>query len=696
MGAETGLRSVFQGKRVFPVVLAATLIFAVRTSEGGPQARPATTPEFENVARLVVMIEANLGGVLSRGAGIVFAVQGDTAYVLTADHVVRSSQRTPPVAATQVRVYFRGRPDEAVSARLLPQHRFDQDLAVLQADTSGMDLLSGGGLPFELLAESPGQPARGDPVFPIGNREGAKWVSPIQPDHFDRADAENLYFQSAYVEPGYSGGPVCTADWRPAGIILEAAERPLVRALPIAAALQQLRQWGFAVGMAEAGASPPATVRLPPPSPNPPEGGLREEISPQGVRYRRFAPWGGWSDSDLSWAKLAISRVQALPPLQTWSGNRPDFLVVVSPRSGQPMQAGLQGERCVFPPRRIQDLDEALVRIRHSSTFSTNDTTFPMPISAARLAVQGQGLQLRYTDDVSRQVRDKTDSIEVTAFVRAEPFWPDEKSGADRNPQSAVAVKPDVVYEDSVSFDNADATDHLLINASGGACRGLFWLKGRATLTSSARTRAEGSLVPLVAAGAGTTIELYELACDGRRTMIRVQAEAPGAAAKYGLVAGQKPFEQDMLTRLVSKWIEAAGQKSDVSAATPTPISAADQEDIDRGIEAIRQRTVQNPEALLAALDSAFESGTKEFFPGAQQAYWDLLEFLVSRHLDELSGASARCCMSAVRVRLLMNLLRAEKNLPYDKAALAWQKWTRELPEALKGRVGKVVGQVAR
>ena len=178
--------------------------------------------------------------------------------------------------------------------------------------------------------------------------------------------------------------------------------------------------------------------------------------------------------------------------------------------------------------------------------------------------------------------------------------------------------------------------------------------------------------------------------------MIRVQAEAPGAAAKYGLVAGAQPFRQDVLTRLVSKYIEGVGGKAWMRSLDSTPISAAEREDIDRWIEAIRQRTLQNPEALLTALEGAFETGTNEFFSDKRQAYWDLLEFLVARHLDELSGASAKCCMNAVSVRLLMNLLRAEKHLPYDKTALAWQKQTRELPEALNGRVRKVLGQVAR
>jgi hypothetical protein len=684
---------VIRGTRRLAASVAASLLLArggVTAGHGAPQARngPAAA-QFADVARLVVMIEADLAAGQARGTGIVFAVKDNTAYVLTANHVVRSIDQAPPRPAAGVRVYFHVRPEEPVPAKVLPLFRLDADLAVLEVDAAAVDLQSAGPLPFDLLLGDPPRLRRGDPVFPIGNSEGVKWISPIQPDSFDGTDSDSLYFQSANVEPGYSGGPVCSADWRPIGIVLAVAERPVVRALPMAIALRQLRDWGFGIGVAKSEAAPSRASPAPERTPTQAEGGVREERSAAGTSYRRFTAWGGWPESDSSWVQLAATRVQGLPPLTTMFGNVPDFLVIVSPRSGAPKRMVLKGaDRCVFPPIRVPDLDDALVRIGRQSTFSSGDVTVSAPVSSARLA-QGQQLRLRYSDDVLAQVRDRTDATEVALFMRAAPFWPEARSGPDREPQGASTIRPDVVAEDSVSFDDGDATDHFLVNPSGGSCSGLLWLEGAGVaLTSSARRSDEGSLIPILDAPGGAEFELYELVCEGRRTMVRIQADGPGGHAKYAVAVRSQPSPGDpkLLSWFVAAWVR--GWTESLTDSFEFKEDAPSQWDhIDRGITAIRRLTSQSPEAFVTALDAAFKSGIDEHFDGIRQGYWDLLESVVTHHLDEVGASAQKCCAAAVGVRLMVNLLLAEKNLTYDRSALTWGKNLRELPPALSKRV---------
>jgi hypothetical protein len=92
----------------------------------------------------------------------------------------------------------------------------------------------------------------------------------------------------------------------------------------------------------------------------------------------------------------------------------------------------------------------------------------------------------------------------------------------------------------------------------------------------------------------------------------------------------------------------------------------------------------------VTALDTAFEAGLKDaFFGGQQQGHWDLLESLVAQHLDEIGAATDKCCVPSLRVRLMANLLRAEKNLSYDRSSLSEQKQPAKMTDALSQRVSR-------
>lgn len=664
-----------------------------------PVVANATTPQgnaaqFADVARLVVMIEATVDGVPSQGAGVIFAVKDNTAYVLTANHVVRSK-----AAARNIRVYFSTNPDASVPATTLPQYSADLDLAVLEVDVTTVDLQSEKLLPFELLMGNSSKLVQGSPVFPIGYPEGYKWASPLlAPDRFDRLYEQRLYFQSRIVKVGFSGGAVCSADWHVVGIVLAVAQEPVVMALPIEAAMQQIQGWGLEVGAAKS--TVPARAESISPivktdrvTSNPTDGGLKEGKTVNGAVYRTFSPWGGFSSTDPTWVQIVAQKIEGIPPQRTTFGNTPSFALVMSTTSGMNSTVGLRATQVTFKPGSEDDLDGALIRLIASSMFSTWDVTFPAAITFPKVR-QSQKLVLRYVDKVMQEVRDQTDTTEVTMFARAQQFLPDAKSGDDANPGTAEVIAPGVLKEDSVSFDDSEATHHKVLNPNGTSCNAFLWVEstGEVGLTSTARQVDEGSL-SLVLEGPGEPkTTLYDVQCEDKRTILRVQAEKPGSSAKYYLFVRSGPnesvpqLEAPMVQDWIDSWVSTKKGTFDFKKVTTSEWNA-----IDRGLEKIRQYTSRAPNDFILSLNNSLDKGTGDSFSGIAEGYWNFLESLVSRHRDEISTALPNCCSTSTKIRFMTNLLRAEANLPYDRAALEWAKTQSGLPETMQTRVKRFV-----
>jgi len=667
----------------------------MEASAGMPQ---ETAAQFANAARLVVMIEATVDGVPLQGAGVIFAVKDNIARVLTANHVVRSK-----AAAKNIRVFFLSNQDAPVPAIALPQYSPDLDLAVLEVDVTTVDLQSEKLLPFELLKGDSSKLERGSPVFPIGYPEGYKWQSPLlAPDRFDRLYGQRFYFQTHDVKEGYSGGALCSADWHIVGIVMGGAraQAPVAMALPIEMAMQQIKDWGFAIGAAKSVApTVPGGSFSPIPETdkealNPARGGLKEGKTVNGAVYRTFSSWGGFSSTDPTWVQIVAQKIEGIPPQKTWSGFNADIALVLSNTSGMNTTVPLRGENhATFEPAREEDLDGALIRLTGSSSFSTWDVTFPAAITFPKVR-QSQKLVLRYVDKVIREVHDKVDMREVTMFVQARQFLPDGKSADGADPATAEVVAPGSLKENSVSFDDSLATRHEILNPSGGSCTGFLWIEstGGVGLTSTARQVDRGSLSLVLEGPAESNVNLYDVQCDGKRTILRVQAETPGSTAKYYLFVrpdtneGALQLEGPLFQSWIDSWISTRKQAFDFEKVTNSEWNA-----IDHGLQTIRQYTYPGADGFVLSLNSSLDKGTDEFHEGIRAGYWNFLESIVSRHRDEISTALTSCCQASAKVRFMTNLLRAEAKLSYDPAALEWANTNSGLPETLQTRVKRFI-----
>jgi S1-C subfamily serine protease len=653
--------------------------------------RPPMPLRYENAARLLVMIEATVEGHESLGAGIVFAISGDKAYVLTANHVVRSLVHTPPSVASAVEVRFKDRPDRPVPAKVLDHQAMDLDLTVLEVSGIGqIDLEAYGPFPFDIFGRSDGL-ERGDPVYPIGYPGGYGWGSPIHPDRFDRfVDQKYLYFQSPYVQLGHSGGGLFTADWRLIGIVLAVAQAPNVRAVRIEQALHKIQAWGFHVGTSQA-QTPQTPLRTATAE------AVKDERGADGIIYRRQSSWGGLTGPHAGrWIRLDVVRVHGLPPVVDASGD-PEFALVVSNSEGvvQLISLGKPYLPNVLPVS-ARDVDGALVHVIEDDTTSPDDEiTIPVPVSLRQL-LNGQQLRLPYTNEVVQEVGNKTSDREVRLFIQAHHFSPEAHSGPDQHQETANAVRAGMLTEEQVSFDTGDATDHLVLNIKGEPCDGLLLLHrvGTIGLTSSARG-AESSLSFVLYRPAHRdtserlAVELYEIHCDGQPTTIRVQAEAIGSYCKYAILANSIKREPVALNALLTKWLDY-WTKSQLPWLRDRDLSDEELKDFERSLSVIRAHTSDAIEDLIQAYNVQLEHAWENL---SDHPILLLLEAMIARQLISITEALGRCCKAAASVRFLVHVLRAEAGLSYDRSALIWAAAQTRLPDSLRNRIGAISRQ---
>jgi len=244
-----------------------------------------------------------------------------------------------------------------------------------------------------------------------------------------------------------------------------------------------------------------------------------------------------------------------------------------------------------------------------------------------------------------------------------------------------------------VSFNDGNATHHFVLNPLGGSCKGILWIEptGNVGLTSTARRVNEGSVSLLLEGPSTPKVKLYEVRCEGKKTIIRMQAETPGSFAHYHIFVrsdsneGIPRLQGPLVQAWIASWVASMKETFEFRKVTESEWNA-----IDRGLGIIRQYTAGTPEDFITALNEAIDEGTGESPEDISEGYWRLLEALVSRHLDEISRATPQCCEKAVKVRFVASLLRAEANLPYDHPALDWATTQTNLPEPLRTRVTKV------
>ena len=167
-------------------------------------------PGLQATERLVVMIEGSFG----KGAGVVFAVENGQAYIATMFHVVRKqgAQGGDDVRAQDLKVRFRQREREAVEARHYEEASFENDLAVIRAPVSGLSF------DFARLGD-PKALRNGAFAYAVGQPGGERWGVTYQPGSISAVGAIWVRMQSAYVEPGHSGGALMDQEGRIIGLV---------------------------------------------------------------------------------------------------------------------------------------------------------------------------------------------------------------------------------------------------------------------------------------------------------------------------------------------------------------------------------------------------------------------------------------------------------------------------------------------
>jgi Trypsin-like peptidase domain len=209
------------------------------------QRRPAPdiSPE-EKIKPLIVMLTAKFSDPDEErfGAGIIFGLGNDRIYIATANHLVRKGQQE----AQSLRVRFKRLPGEEIEAKLLKDADPDLDLAVLAvANLARLGKLPFG--PFDQLGD-PSSLKRGDSLYSVGNPRGRQWYLNVTPDKVAGKSGSAISFESAFIEPGHSGGALLDERMEMVGMI-KASNPPEGVAANIQSVLDTLKQWGYPVSL---------------------------------------------------------------------------------------------------------------------------------------------------------------------------------------------------------------------------------------------------------------------------------------------------------------------------------------------------------------------------------------------------------------------------------------------------------------
>ena len=202
---------------------------------------PAKDPLADRKTKpLVVMINGTLAEEETIGAGFIVGIANDRMYIATANHVVRRGGKE----ITNLRVLFNWLPGEWTEARLLDTADSTLDLAVIVV--ANVKRLSADHLVFDRLATA--APAVQQGVFFIGYGGSVAWHTRAAPDAISRLSGETIYFQSAFLVPGDSGGILVSEDWRIVGM-LRSDNAGEANALAVARILDKLREWNYPVAL---------------------------------------------------------------------------------------------------------------------------------------------------------------------------------------------------------------------------------------------------------------------------------------------------------------------------------------------------------------------------------------------------------------------------------------------------------------
>lgn len=213
------------------------LIMAVGVAPlvAGEQGRADLFEEGERAELLVVRITAPS----TEGAGIIFHVDSQYAYGITARHVLYQQGKM----VQGLKAQFRAWPGQQLPVEGYKLHH-EEDLAVFRADLRPLNLSVQEvlrGVPLDQLGAS-SELDPGDPLSCLGHSTVGGWITPKEPVRFARGDGRDGFLFEFACPQGHSGGAVFDKDWRLVGMMIE-EERPYCRALRIEPILKIVQGW---------------------------------------------------------------------------------------------------------------------------------------------------------------------------------------------------------------------------------------------------------------------------------------------------------------------------------------------------------------------------------------------------------------------------------------------------------------------
>ena len=284
----------------------------------------------------------------------------------------------------------------------------------------------------------------------------------------------------------------------------------------------------------------------------------------------------------------------------------------------------------------------------------------------------GQALRLRYTDDTAAGLGGNG-SRDVRLFFQAVPFEPESQSGPDQQLASAAALPRGALFEGSVVFNVGDATDHLTVvrdRTTAQSCSGVMVVRSVGTVTVASSPAGDRDLASTPVAKIVAEhryppepsrpsfpkhdVRLFDIACLPE-AVIRVQAPVADADGDYMAYIGRGVRDPKAFSALIERWLKPWEDSN-------LQVNAADVEAIVRGLASLRRSTAVTEAEAFAAYEAYLASG---FVFGKP-----VFERVLKQEREALEAALSRCCQSAIALRALVNVLRAEEGLPFDRRSV--------------------------
>lgn len=263
----------------------------------------------------------------------------------------------------------------------------------------------------------------------------------------------------------------------------------------------------------------------------------------------------------------------------------------------------------------------------------------------------------------------------VQLFVKAVYHYPESQSGPDKNAAGEKHVNLTEIYSDSADFNGGDATDHLLLNPSGGACSILLllgYIQDVNILYSTSDDNKAG--ITEVSnyeykSGYRTNIRsLYQVNCSDGPMRLKIQVYRPRMRADYSLYPkGLRLTEYGVNKLLIQVLMKEVLNEHSVTMANL--------------LRMVQQHTKTETEVMIRG----FEMYINDHLSFMETAPLEVLDEL----FDEYTPILETCCTTADTMRLINEVQKAERNMPYDKK-IVWEEHYSFLNTSIRKRIERL------